>query len=200
MMDGVATINWRMNRGDRYSNYQAIAEGYFIAANRTIDSLLQDNVGNDADAAIFPVLFCGYHAIELYLKAIIGALRARCANQWDIKIEGGHRLDDLIDQLNKELSPCERFCESNPVEETKEFFELLSFYKSIGSDLDGSFHVDFARYPESASRSGSQLYSFVVEKSAININLSVLESYHQSVEDLLLGLYARAADSPLDEN
>ena len=48
--------NWRMNEFDRASNYVAMAEGYKIGAIRLLDSLLDDNIGHDADAVIFPIL------------------------------------------------------------------------------------------------------------------------------------------------
>lgn len=191
-MDGIATINWRMDESNRYGNYQVIADGYFIAADRLIDSLLRNNVGNDADAVIFPIMFCGYHGIELYLKATIGINRSKQNNQWNVNIEGGHDVGTLIGYLNSELPPSEQLNDSNPDAETKELFELLGFFNSIGIDSGGQFHVDFARYPESKTKQGSKLYSFVTSNDPINIDLSILQMHLRTIRELFFGLYSRA--------
>lgn len=152
-----AYLNWRMSKDDRASNYAAMGEGYSHAALRLIDSLLEDNVGHDADAVIFPVLFCAHQSIELYLKATrIAAHEATGINPWKVKNDNTHDLERLLSSLNSCIDNDQEKLKRNPG--TAPLFDLIDLLRTVGDDKAGGYFVDFARYPE---KGPGQLYLFV---------------------------------------
>lgn len=69
-----AFLNWRTRKGDDLSNMIVIAEGYKETTMAMLDSLLETNYDNRADAWIFPILFSANHSMEVYLKNICWSL------------------------------------------------------------------------------------------------------------------------------
>ena len=137
--------------------YAAMGEGYSHAASRLMDSLLEDNVGHDADAVIFPALFCSHQSIELYLKATrIAAREATGFNPWKVKIKDTHNLKCLLSSLNSCIDNGQERLKRNL--ETAPLFDLIDLLMFVGDDKTGGYFVDFARYPEKES---GQLYLFV---------------------------------------
>lgn len=142
-----AYLNWRMDKSDRSLNYAMMAEGYWKAAIRLLDSLLADNMGHDADAVVFPILFNAHQSLELYLKATrIAACEVKGSNPWNVSIKAIHDLDRLASSLNSAFGDSdERLIRTK---DTSAYFELADLLKSIGDDREGGYYVDFARYPE----------------------------------------------------
>lgn len=146
-----------MSKDDRASNYAAMGEGYTHAALRLIDSLLEDNVGHEADAVIFPALFCAHQSIELYLKATrIAAREATGINPWEAKNKDTHNLERLLSSLNSYIDNDQEKLKRNPG--TAPLFDLIDLLRTVGDDKAGDYFVDFARYPE---KGPGQLYLFV---------------------------------------
>lgn len=155
--------NWRMNEFDRASNYVAMAEGYKIGAIRLLDSLLDDNIGHDADAVIFPILFNAHQSLELYLKAAKVAVgEAKGLNPWLVDIRRSHNLLELIDSLNSSIPSSESRIISQ--KETKPLFDLIDLLKSVGDNGKGDYYFDFARYPE---KQPGKPYVFVKDDSLV---------------------------------
>lgn len=158
-----AFLNWRMREYDRAGNYAAMAEGYKIGAIRLLDSLLHDNVGHDADAIIFPVLFDAHQSLELYLKAIkIAVEEANGSNPWFAKVIRSHDLSELISSLNSSLPSDEP--KIVLAEETKPLFDLIDILKTVGDNGEGGYYFDFARYPE---KQAGESYVFVRDSSLV---------------------------------
>lgn len=161
--DQRAYLNWRMSKDDRASNYAAMGEGYAHAALRLIDSLLEDNVGHEADAVIFPALFCAHQSIELYLKAArIAAREATGINPWKVKNDNTHDLERLLSSLNSCIDNDQEKLKRNPG--TAPLFDLIDLLRTVGDDKAGGYFVDFARYPE---KGPGQLYLFVNDDKLI---------------------------------
>lgn len=145
-----AFLNWRMDKLDRSLNYAMMAEGYWKAAIRLLDSLLGDNAGHDADAIVFPILFDAHQSLELYLKATrIAVCEVKGANPWNVNIKSIHDLDKLTSSLNSALDAGDEWL--TRTKETTAYFELVDLLKSVGDDSRGGYYVDFARYPEKES-------------------------------------------------
>lgn len=163
-----AYINWRMSIDDRASNYESMAEGYKTASMRLLDSLLIDNSAHDADAVIFPILFCVHQSIELYLKAAIIKILpyAKDCNLWKAKFPNTHDLTKLVSSLNSSIpdNNGNRLIRS---EQTSSFFNLVDFLQSIGADGESSYYPDFARYPESIRKDEPVKYRFVEDESLV---------------------------------
>ena len=157
-----AYLNWRMSKADRAQNYGSMADGYRLAAIRLLDSLIDDNVGHDADVIVFPVLFCAHQSLELYLKAtrLYAVEAVSDTNPWDCEVKSTHNLTKLISSVNSAFpqSDNEKLIRCD---ETRDFFDLVDLLEEIGDDQNGSYHVDFARYPESSGKKGRTSYSFV---------------------------------------
>lgn len=145
-----AFLNWRMDKLDRSLNYAMMAEGYWKAAIRLLDSLLGDNAGHDADAIVFPILFDAHQSLELYLKATrIAVCEVKGANPWNVNIKSIHDLDKLTSSLNSTLDAGDE--RLTKTKETTAYFELVDLLESVGDDGGGGYYVDFARYPEKES-------------------------------------------------
>ena len=180
-----AYLNWRMRQLDRAHNYAVMADGYKLAAIRLLDSLITDNVGHDADAVIFPVLFDAHQSLELCLKAlIIVSSEAMGTSPWQVKICQTHALPKLINSLNSKLPADEQKLVKN--DETKALFDLITLLESVGRDEEGGYYVDFARYPE---RDPSNQYIFVKDNSLV-FHLPKLRDVIESGCEFLDGFYA----------
>lgn len=183
-----AYTNWRMSIDDRASNYEAMAEGYKTASMRLLDSLLIDNCTHDADAVIFPILFCAHQSIELYLKAAkIKVLQCtKDCNPWKAKFPDKHDLTKLVSSLNSAI-PDNNGNRLTRSEQTSPFFDLVDFLQSIGTDGESSYYPDFARYPEKTKKDelvkyrfvedGSLVISLVASKDLIANGLRFIEGY-----------------------
>lgn len=155
--------NWRMHEYDRAGNYAVMAEGYKIGAIRLLDSLLHNNVGHDADAVIFPVLFDAHQSLELYLKATsIAVEEANDLNPWSAKVIRSHDLLELIGSLNSSLPSSEP--KIALAKETKPLFDLIDLLKTVGDNGKGGYYFDFARYPE---KQAGESYIFVRDDSLV---------------------------------
>ncbi len=164
-----AYLNWRMYKYDRVQNYAAMAEGYQLAASRLLNSLLENNVGHDADAVVFPILFSAHQALELYLKAtIIAVSEANGLVDKSIEMPKEHKLDSLISSLNSRIENDSERLKKN--KHTRPLFELCDLLKDVGSDEKNGYFPDFARFPES-SKAHAYLYvkndKFVFELSEL---------------------------------
>lgn len=184
-----AYLNWRMNQFDRAHNYAAMAEGYQIGSLRMIESLLENNVGHDADAVIFPVLFCAHQSLELYLKATaIAIAEANGKNPWGPKVINSHKLDRLISSLNARVnSPEERLVDNKG---THALFDLIDLLKAVGADGSGDYYPDFARFPESPKQ---DVYVFVKDNSLV-YKLRAIRELIESGCGFLDGYYAMWAE------
>ena len=139
-----------MDKLDRSQNYAMMAEGYWKAAIRLLDSLLDDNAGHDADAIVFPILFGAHQSLELYLKATrIAVCEAKGANPWGVNIKSIHDLEKLTSSLNTALDAGDE--RLTRTKDTASYFELVDLLETVGDDSRGSYYVDFARYPEKES-------------------------------------------------
>lgn len=199
-----AYLNWRMSEGDRASNYAAMGDGYKLAALRLIDSLLDDNIGHDADAVIFPVLFCAHQSIELYLKAArIAVCESMGNNPWAVKLAATHNLDSLLSSLNSCVTEeSERLTQNK---DTAPLFALINMLKSVGDDKNSNYYVDFSRYPE---KDAGQVYLFVEDdklvinllrvKKLIECGCSFIDGYYALWEDRADSARATKADIQCD--
>lgn len=152
-----AYLNWRMDKADRSLNYAMMAEGYWKAAIRLLDSLLDDNAAHDADAVVLPVLFDAHQSLELYLKATrIAVCEAKGSNPWGVNIKVTHNLDKLTSSLNSALDANDE--QLVKAKETAAYYQLVALLEYVGNDSEGGYYVDFARYPEKES---GKLYVFV---------------------------------------
>lgn len=167
ILNQYAFLNWRMDSSNRACNYYNLAKGYNKASVMLFETLIEDNVGHDADIMVFPALFCAYQSIELYLKSVaIYQCEANGINQWDVSVLRSHKLNQLLDLIKGNDSSLNNSSDDN-------FNKLVAFIDlcvKIGKDNQGSYHVDFLRYPEElpSNKSGnkqidkkSNLYSFV---------------------------------------
>lgn len=155
--ESFAYLNWRMRKFDRAANYAAMAEGYELGAVRLLDTLIENNAGHDADAVIFPVLFDAHQAVELYLKAaLVAVCEASNQNPWSVEIPVKHNLKNLLNTLNAKIpSAEERIIRKR---EASSLFVLMDFLECIGSDGEGGYFPDFARYPE---KDATKQYLFI---------------------------------------
>lgn len=184
MTEKYAYLNWRMNRLDRSLNYGAMAEGYWKAAVKLLDSLLDDNSAHDADAIIFPVLFDAHQALELYLKATkIVACEVKGTNPWLVSLPSVHDLIKITSSLNSVFDNDDDALLRNG--QTEDFFKLADLLESIGSDGQGGYYVDFARYPE---RDSEHQYMFV-ESDRLVCNLFELRGLIDSGCSFMDGFY-----------
>ena len=160
-------LNWRMNLNDRESNYATMADGYRLAVRRLFNSLLDDNSLHEADAVIYPVIFCAHQCAELYLKAIIIALsEVQGRNPWAESIPNTHSFNELIDAVNKKFDNKDECLIRNPGTET--FYKMLDLFNQLGV-TDSYYHPDFARYPENAPTKNHprKEYPFVTDDSLV---------------------------------
>lgn len=179
-----AFLNWRMDKLDRSQNYAMMAEGYWKAAVRLLDSLLGDNAGHDADPIVFPILFDAHQSLELYLKATrIAVCEAKGANPWSVNIKSIHDLDKLTSSLNSALDAGDE--RLTRTKETTTYFELVDLLKSVGDDSGGGYYVDFARYPEKESgksyvfvRSDRFVLKLEELKGAINDGCQFMDGFY----------------------
>ena len=189
--EGNAYLNWRMNKKDRAINYGAMAEGYYLAATRLLDSLIENNSDHEADVIIYPVLFSGHQSIELYLKAIgILISEANGENPWQAKIKSVHDIQRLLDSLNSKLPSNEKIIK---VSATKPLFDFIDVCKQVGDDSKGDYFVDFARYPEHVANNSlpRTSYPFVLEGDRFVFDLSQTKALIDDACRLLSGLYAQ---------
>ena len=188
-----AYLNWRMNQLDRAHNYAAMAEGYQIGALRMIDSLLKDNLGHDADAVIFPILFCAHQATELYLKASkIAIAEVNDKDPWGVEVKTKHKLDGLISSLNAWIDSAEERLVRN--KSTRALFDLIDLLKTVGADGNGDYYPDFARFPESPEK---HTYVFVKDDGLVYKLRAIRESIESGCGflDGYYAMWAERADS-----
>lgn len=173
-----------MDELDRASNYAAMGEGYKLAALRLVDSLLEDNACHDADAVIFPVLFCAHQSIELYLKAAeVAVCESLGTNPWTVNLLRKHNLECLLSSLNSCINEDRERLRRNS--ETAQLFKLIDLLKTIGDDKNGSYYVDFARYPE---KQAGQSYLFVKDDNLV-FELPEIRDLIENGCDLMEGFY-----------
>lgn len=184
-----AYLNWRFRSSDRAHNYASMADGYCMAAQRLAASLLNDNIGHDADVVIFPILFSAQQSLELYLKAIqIRIAEANSENPWVCEVEKSHDLVKLLNSLNKVLPQGETVDQN---EHTQSFFELLDLFKALAPDSSGSYFSDFARYAESLGSKKRPRVSYAyVDDDKFVLNIQQIGSLINEACDLLAGIYA----------
>lgn len=183
--EGYAYLNWKMNQLDRAHNYAAMAEGYQIGALRMIDSLLKDNLGHDADAVIFPILFCAHQSLELYLKATkIAIAETKGKDSRDVEVKPNHKLDGLVSSLNAWIDATEERLVRN--KSTCALFGLIDLLKAVGADDNGGYYPDFARFPESPKQDP---YVFVKDDSLV-YKLGAIRELIESGCGFLDGYYA----------
>lgn len=153
----LAFLGWRMNPNDRAGNYCVLAEGYEKAALRLLESLQKDNSKHDADAVVFPVLFCAHQSVELYLKAAYISQQApNRKDQENVEVLRTHNLHSLIDKFNEEATYDTKI-KRNANEESESLYELIDICEHIGEKANGYF-PDFARYPESLQKIRQRLF------------------------------------------
>lgn len=167
LLSNTVFLNWRMNCNDRESNYASMADGYRLAVKRLFNSLLDDNSTHDADAVIYPIIFCAHQCVELYLKSIIIVLsELKGHNPWSESIPKTHDLNKLIEDVNHRLDDKDEYLVRN--QETEIFYKMLDLFEQLGV-IDSDYHPDFARYPESVpnKRQPRTEYPFVTNEEFI---------------------------------
>lgn len=194
----IAYLEWRMSVHDRAPNYVVMAEGYFLAVIRLIESLMQEDGRHDADAVIYPMLFNLHQGIELYLKGTSIALDQikQEGSQWEVDIKKTHDLELLIDCLNEHVTAigCKDLLERN--ESTAPLYDAVDLCKWVGDDRRGSYYVDFARYPEQLRKSKPTVieHAFVLADDCMTVNLNGLLTIVRECFDFLDGYYSQFAD------
>ena len=191
--EGYAYLNWRMNQLDRAHNYAAMAEGYQIGALRMIDSLLKDNLGHDADAVIFPILFCAHQSLELYLKATkIAIAETNGKDPRDVEVKPNHKLDGLVSSLNAWIDATEERLVRN--KSTHALFDLIDLLMTVGTDGNGGYYPDFARFPESTEK---HTYVFVKDDGLVYRLRAIRESIESGCDflDAYYAMWAERVDS-----
>jgi hypothetical protein len=137
-------LNWNIKSNDEIFNFSYIAEGYLTSAIKLIETCINDNSRKDADLLILPILHNANHGIELYCKALLGAIYKKFDQNKNYPET--HNIKQLFTTF---LAEIKKYFDHGHYKEFKDRNEVLSFYISELFGTNGKAHpddFDFTRY------------------------------------------------------
>lgn len=161
-----AYLNW--NTGNMFTNrskFVFISETYFTSAYNLLKQCLNDNHDRKADYWIFPIMFNIVHGIEVYLKAIIVALKNILERRY-VDIEFGHNILKLCNETKELLIKFKNISNNKTSQEMIVGIELVcKFIENIYAKTND---MTFSRYPLSKNRD-KQFYVKYGENEVIDL-------------------------------
>jgi hypothetical protein len=149
-INGMAFLNWRMDKNSEIINLWNMGDGFLLAALELAQQCLLDNSSKRADIIIFPILANANHGIELYLKGILWTLNRIMGS--NLKIEGNHNIKQIFDTTRSKISKYKGQLSVKSFD--AECAELKSYLDELFDKIGAtskSDNMDFSRYPFSKS-------------------------------------------------
>ena len=178
--------DWQLNacvgkNGGPY-DFQAYSVGYFNAARVLVDAILVDSIG--IDLAIYPIVYCYRHGIELGLKYLANLL-PEIWNEVPQSMRATHELTDVWRVVKPYLLRDKAFDESGA---------NVPYVEDVINDIiQFDPKAEVFRFP-----SDSRSHQFFLQDSA-HINIGVLNSTLEAVRNIFDGWFI-AGTAILDFN
>lgn len=183
-----AYLNWRTRSSDPSHNLYVLASDYTEGADVLINSILENNSDQKADALIMPILYSIDQSIELYIKAIMRLIDEQAGGV--ISNYTSHDIEDLKSQMVAKIKKAETKTAGleKHLKPVTEFIDELYMKIKVKDDRGRNVvNIDFARYPFSANGTA---HFYVEEKENVVIDIENLRHRFISIRDSLEALYS----------